>query len=219
MLSELWSDLRYRLRALFRRAVVERDLDDELRFHLEREAEKYQQAGVAPNEARRRARIAFGGVDATKEQSRESRGTARIDTLMRDLRYAVRSLAQHRAFSLTVVLTLALGIGANTTIFTIVDALLLRELPVPRPNELVTIGNPADVNSRWTGSPATDFVSYPLYLDLRDENGVLSSVYANGSIGDVDVRVGTGDDHGLEHPETRLVSGNFFSTLEIAPRA
>jgi predicted permease len=218
MLSELWSDLRYRLRALFRRADLDRELDDELRFHLEREAEKYSQTGVAPNEARRRARIAFGGIDAAKEESRESRGTARFDTLTRDLRYAARSLGQHRAFSITVVLTLALGIGANTTIFTLVDALLLRELPVPRPNELVTIGDPAAVNSRWTGSPGTDYVSYPLYLDVRDRNDVLSSVYANGSIGDVDVRVGTGDDHGIEHPETRLVSGNFFSTLEIAAR-
>src|SRR3954471_18135422 len=177
MLNELWSDLRYRLRALFRREEVERELAEELRFHVEREAEKYARAGVEPNEALRRARLVFGGVERAKEESRDRRGTVRLETVLQDLRHAARSLRQHPAFSLTVVLTLAIGIGANATIFSLVDALLLRPLPVGHAEELITVGDPAAVNSRWTGSPTTDFVSYPLFVDLRSNNRVLSGLY------------------------------------------
>src|SRR4029079_10057410 len=127
-----------------------------------------------------------------------------------DIRYAARSLRQHRAFSLTVVLTLALGIGANATIFSLVDALLLRPLPVGHPERLVTIGDPAAVTSRWTGSPLTDYVSYPLYLDVRDHNRTRAGLYANGSAGDPDVTLGTAADATPENPAVRLVSGNFF---------
>src|SRR4029079_13567435 len=97
-----------------------------------------------------------------------------------DIRYAARSLRQHRAFSLTVVLTLALGIGANATIFSLVDALLLRPLPVGHPERLVTIGDPAAVTSRWTGSPLTDYVSHPFYLVLRVQNRTQAGLSANG---------------------------------------
>ena len=217
MLSELWSELRYRLRAFLRREDVERELDDELRFHIEREAEKYVRAGLHPDEARRRARVIFGGVELTKERSRDARGIARLESLAQDVRYALRSLRQHRAFSVTVVLTLALGIGANVAIFALVDALLLRPLPVPHPERLVTIGDPAAVNSRWSGSPETEFVSYPLYLDLRSGGGVLSGVYANGAASDPDVIVGHDAAAVPEHPDVRLVSGNYFRVLEIAP--
>src|SRR5690242_11941887 len=153
MLNEWWSDLRYRLRAVLQRAEVERELDEELRFHVDREAEKYVRGGLSPNDARRRARLAFGGIDRVKEASRDARGTATLESLMQDVRYASRSLRQHRAFSIAVVLTLALGIGANTAIFALVDALLLRPLPVPHAEQLVTIGDPAAVHHRWSGSP------------------------------------------------------------------
>jgi predicted permease len=219
MMGELWSDMRYRLRALVRRADVERELDDELRFHVEREAEKYVRVGVPPDDAMRRARLRFGGVEYTKEQSRDARGTVWLEALIQDLRYATRSLRQHRAFSLTVILTLALGIGANTAIFALIDALLLRTLPVPHADQLVTIGDPAAVTARWTGSPTTDFVSYPLYVDVRDHNDVLSGLYANGSAGDVDVTIGADAAVAPEHPVTRLVSGNFFSVLELPAHA
>src|SRR5439155_12186175 len=123
------------------------------------------------------------------------------------------------AFTFAVVLTLAIGIGANSAIFTLIDALLLRALPVPHADQLVTIGNPAAVTSRWTGSPTTDFVSYPLYADIRSgSNSVLAGLYANGSAGDLDVIIG-GDDQAVEHPNARLVSGNFFSVLEVGAYA
>ncbi|MFL5615203.1 MAG: ADOP family duplicated permease [Gemmatimonadaceae bacterium] len=215
MLTELLSDLRYRLRALFSRASVEQELDNELRFHIEREAEKYERQGMRHEAALRRARLEFGGVEQMKEASRDMRGTARLESIGRDLRYATRSLRSRPAFTLTVIATLALGIGANTAIFTLVDALVLRPLPVPHPEQLVIVSDPAAVNQGWVGSPLTDYVSFLLYRDVRARNTVLTDVYANGDADDLDVTIGAGSDATAEHPAARLVTGNFFSVLGV----
>jgi predicted permease len=209
------NDIRYRFRALFRRGYVERELDDEIRFHLAKEVEKYERSGVDRAEAERLARLAFGGVENTKEASRDSRGTARIESIAQDLRYAMRSLRHQPHFTVAVVLTLALGIGANVALFSLLDALMLRTIAVPQPERLVSIGDPAAVNERWTGSPETDYVSYPLYVDVRDHNNVLSGLYANGSVGDLDVTFAGAPDE-AEHPVPRFVSGNFFSVLQVS---
>lgn len=215
MLSRVLSDIRYRLRAVFARASVEQELDDELSFHIEREAEKYERQGVSHEAALRRARVEFGGVEQIKEVSRDMRGTARLESIVRDLRYAIRSLGSRPVFTLTVVATLALGIGANTAIFTLVDALVLRPLPVSHPEQLVIVGDPAAVNSGWNGSPVTDVVSFLLYRDVRARNTVFTDLYASGQTGDIDVEVGAGDNATVEHPHARFVTGNFFAVLGV----
>ena len=215
MLSELWSDLRYRARALLQRGAMEQELDAELQFHIEKEAAKYARLGFSQDEALRRARLAFGGVDRAKEESRDSRGTLWLDRLRQDVRYAARSFVHRPAFTLAVVLTLAIGIGANTTVFTLLDALLLRPLPVSHPEQLITIGDPRKVHSGWHGSPMVDYVSYPVYENLRDANHVLSGLYAAGEAGLAVVAQGGSADR-PEHPRGRFVSGNFFSVLGVS---
>ena len=214
--NQVLSDIRYRLRALFSRSSVEQELDDELRFHVEQEAERYERQGMSQDAALRRARLEFGGVEQMKEASRDTRGTARLESIVRDLRYAIRSLRSRPAFTLTVIATLALGIGANTAIFTLVDALVLRPLPVSHPEQLVIVSDPAAVNSNGVGTPPiTDFVSFPLYRDVRERNSVFTDMYANGWSGPIDVKIGAGTDATAEEPHVRFVTGNFFSVLGV----
>ena len=215
MLAGLLSDVRYRLRALFSRDSVEQELDAELRFHIEREAEKYERHGMSHEAALRRARLAFGGVEQMKEASRDMRGTARLESIGRDLRYAFRSLRRSPAFALTVILMLGLGIGANTAIFTLVDALLLRPLPVSHPEQLVMVTDPTQVNNNNVGSPVTDYVSFLLYRDVRERNTVFTDMYATGWSGPIDVKIGAGTDATAEQPRARFVTGNFFSVLGV----
>jgi predicted permease len=209
------SDIRYRLRAVFSRGSLEQELDDELRFHVEREAEKYERQGMSHEAALRRARLDFGGVEQMKEASRDMRGIDRLESIVRDLRFSVRSLKSRPAFTLTVIATLALGIGANTAIFTLVDALLLRPLPVSHPEQLVIVSNPAEVNNNNVGDPVTDYVSFLLYKDVRARNTAFTDMYANGLSGSLDVKIGGGTDATVEQPHARFVTGNFFAVLGV----
>ena len=133
------SDLLYRLRALFRRKSMDSQLDEELHAHFERQVEKHIRSGLAPEEAKRRARLEFGGSEQVKEACREARGVRLIETTIQDLRYGMRQLRRAPGFTAAAVLTLALGIGATTAIFSVVDAVLLRSTPYATPSELVAI--------------------------------------------------------------------------------
>jgi putative ABC transport system permease protein len=211
MLSEVWSDVRYRLRAVFRRADMERELEAELAFHVEQEAEKYVAMGMSTAEARRRARLAFGGMEGTKEGSRDARGTQLLETVIRDVRYALRSPRRTPGFTLTAVVCLGLGIGATSTVFGIVDALFFR--PPPGLGDPAGIVRPyITVKSAHIFMDASGETSYPAYVEIRDNAHSLSGLAAYG-----DVTLSVGDGLDARREDGLVVSGNYFSVLRLRP--
>ena len=144
------TDLVFRLRSLFRRDAVEDDLDDELRFHLEQQVQSMVDAGLDPEVAWRRARLEFGNPDCIREEHRDARGVRVVEDLLRDLRYAARQLKRAPGFTALAVLALALGIGATTTVFKLVNAVFLRPLPFERADELYRLSSSA-IRARWVG--------------------------------------------------------------------
>lgn len=162
-------DLLYRLRALVHRRAMDAEVDEELRDHLERETEKYRRAGLAPHEARRRAHLALGGSEQIKQRVRESRGTRFVDDLVQDLRYAMRSFAKTPGLTVLIVLSLAIGIGANTAIFSVTSTLLLKPLPYPAPDRLAIL---------WLRSPGIgipqDWPSPGQFHDITAQNHVFA---------------------------------------------
>src|SRR5271154_5931090 len=167
MEANMLSDLLYRLRALFQRKAVETELDEELRYHLDREAEKYRQAGASPEEAMRRARIVLGGPEQVRQQCREARGTRLLEDLAQDVRYGLRMLMKNPGLTFVIVLSLAIGIGANTAIFSVTSTLLLKPLPYAHPERLAIL---------WLRSPGIgipqDWPSPGQYHDIKTQNHV-----------------------------------------------
>ena len=151
-----------RCRSLFHSQRVEEELDEELHFHLEQQILDHLGRGLTRDEATRAARLALGGVDQQKEACRDTRGTAWLDHSLGDVRYAVRVLRASPGFTVVAILSLALGIGANTAIFQLIDAIRLRHLPVPRTEELADV-RIAGGNGGWGVSENENSqLTYPL---------------------------------------------------------
>jgi len=193
------------LRRLFRSGKLETQLDSELRFHVEQQIADNIAAGMSPAEARRRALAQFGGLESRKEEAREARGTHFLETLLQDIRFALRMLRKSPGFTAVAVLTLALGIGANTAIFSLINSVLLQPLPgIANPGQLVSLfrmqkGDPFGVNG------------YPDYVDYRDRNHSFSDLAAHAATW---MNLGTGEP---ERIIGDIVTGNYFTVLRVQP--
>ena len=207
----MWRRVNTRAGAIFARSRLEREMDAEMRFHVEAYAEDLVRGGMGQAEALRRARIEFGGVEKAKEECRDARGVNLVENFVQDLRFATRMLAKNPGFAAIAVMTLALGIGANAAIFTVISAILLRPLPVAHPEQLVAVGDPTRVHSFSTGTPRTDSFSFPLFRELQRENQVFSSLLAGTNLDSPRIVI----DEGLEPVTGRVVTGNYFETLGV----
>ncbi len=209
-MGRLMSEIRYRLRALFRRRAVEAELDDELRFHLQREIEKRMKAGASRSEAERLTRAHFGAVEGTRDDVRDSRGVSVLDHFFRDLRLAARSLRRRPVLAVGVVLTLGLGIGVNATMFGIVDRLLFRSPPMMEDPGAVYRVYRAGVND---GEERIDRnFAFPTFLDLSRLTPSFEKVAAFQTR---PLGVGEGQDV-LEVPVT-VASASYFTLFRAIP--
>jgi predicted permease len=198
-----------RLRNHFRSNRLSRDIEREMRFHLAERADELMTSGMRPADARREARRRFGNLGLQAEDTRHRDLFASLDILIRDLRYAIRSLRSAPAFSIVAILSLGLGIGANTAIFSIVNAVMLRSLPVNHPEELTRIvrteGRTPSAESDWSG-----YFTNPLWEQIRDRQDMFSGVFAYATTS-INLSVG-GEARRIQASQ---VSGEFFSTLGV----
>ena len=188
---------------------ADRELARELRFHIESQVEENLRAGMPPAEARRQAVLLFGGEAQIGEECRELRALYWLGTLWHDLRYAVRGLRASPAFTATAAASIALGIGANTAIFTLMHAALWKPLPVPHPEELYRLAKTEHIEDGWS-------FSWPQYEELRKAAEPYATVFARGGASPSTLQAGAA---GPERVIGEPVSGSYFSGLEIKPAA
>jgi predicted permease len=201
--------IRLRVRSLFQSRRVDQDLDVELRDHLERQIESHRAAGLSADDARAAARREFGNIAVIQEQVRDTRGVNLIEDAIRDLRYALRSMRRAPGYTAVAALSLALAIGANTAIFSLLDAVLLRPLPIAAPEQLVLIDGQYE-----TGS---SLISYPMYRDLAERQQVFSDVVACHDYYAAPLRVRIGSANVVQAVRGGEASGNYFSALGLVP--
>jgi predicted permease len=214
-LGELWR----RLKFIFRRGKFQQELQEEMQFHLEMKAQNLRDAGMAPGEAGPAAQRRFGNMLLLRETSREAWGWNLLETILQDLRYGWRQLRRSPGFTLVAVLTLALGIGANTAVFTLVDAVMLKSLPVADPQQLYSLG--ADDNCcQMTGMQGNFTIySYPLYQYLQEHNPQFSQLAAfQAGAMPVAVRRSRGAEAAQPY-RGEFVSGNYFQMFGISAYA
>jgi predicted permease len=196
-----------RLWALFRRKHLDKEMEEEVRFHLEMEEKKNLERGMTPSEAHRQAMIAFGGVDRFQEKTREERGMRPLEDLARDLRFALRSLRKSPGVVLVTVLSLGLGIAASATVFSVANAFLLGDPgPIRDPETIITV-YASEEGGRLYGE-----TSFPDYLDIRDGTEAIQDLAAH-RVGVVSV----GDPENRDRIIVELVTGNFFQVLGVSP--
>ena len=199
---------------LWRKREQEKRLEQELRFHYESQIADNIRAGMSADEAVRRARLEFGGLESVKEECREARGTMWLDSTWQDVRFSLRTLRKTPAFTLAAIATLALGIGANTAIFSVTNAVLLRTLPVHDPQQLVSLKvEPGSPNGAMDcGSNGASFNDL-VFERLRARHDAFSAVIAHVPLGFNKITVR----HGQEPEEAlgEMTSGNLFSGLGV----
>ena len=204
-------ELVQRFGGLFYKRHKDRELDEEIESHLQMHSEDNVRLGMMPEEARRQAMIKLGGIECMKEACRDQRGLPILETLWQDIRFGARQLRKNPGFTAVAVLTLALGIGANTAIFTVINTVLLRSLPVKNPDELV------QVTVTGTSGEANYAFSYPCYEWLRDAGRRLSGLFAAGGVGLRDrLKLANRENSETEFVRAQPVSGNFFSVLGVS---
>ena len=200
-----------RLRALwnnvFRRKQLDRDLDEELQAYVELVSAEKVQAGVDPEEAHRDARREMGGVHQVIQHVRDVRAGVWLDRLVQDIQYGIRTLAKNPAFTLVAMATLALGIGANTAMFSLLDQVVLRLLPVSHPEQIVIV---RETGNHYGNSYGANTISWPMFEDLRDNNQVFSGMFCRFA---ASVTIGYGDR--VAQIPAELVSGSYFPVLGL----
>ena len=194
-------------RRVFNRNSLESQLDVELRDHFDRLVRDFVAQGHSDTEARRLARLEFGGMDQVKEMCRDARGTRWVDETAQDVRYGLRGFRKNPGFTIVAIVTLAIGVGASLAIFNLVDALLLRPLPVPNPSELITF-------TRWIGNNPSESFSYPQVRELAERRDLFASLSGVGT-----EIVYVGPPEALEPAGAAWVSGRYFDTMGITPFA
>jgi predicted permease len=198
------------LRPLFRRKDVEREMDAEMRFHFDKLLEDFRFQGHSPEEARRRARLEFGGIDQLKDDARDTRLADYVDRFAREIRMAGRNLLRSPGFTAVAILTLALGIGVNTVMFSLFDQLLLRDLPIRNPDRLVAFHGNFVTPGMYRSSDRLMSFSWPKYRDFRDRCPVFEGVAARF------VTPGSLEYNGAaERVAVELVSGNYFDVIGV----
>ncbi len=195
---------------LLRKRRLEAELSKELRDHIERQVSDNRRTGLTEEAARRKAFLSFGGIEQVREECRDARGGRWVESTLQDLRLAVRTLSKTPGFAITAALTLGLGIGANTAIFALLDAVRLRSLPVPEPHKLALIQIKGGTRFGISRSPGA--LSYPVFEAVRDHQAGFSGIFAWSPN---TLELGNGVSR---RPVQGLwVSGGFFTTLGIAP--
>jgi len=200
-----------RLRALwnnvFHRKQLDRDLDEELQAYVELVSAEKVQAGADPEEAHRDARREMGGEHQVIQHVRDVRAGVWLDRLVQDVQYGVRTLAKNPAFTLVAMATLAIGIGANTAMFSLLDQVVLRLLPVSHPERLVIV---RETGNHYGNSYGANTISWPMFEDLRDNNQVFSGMFSRFP---ATVTIGHGDR--VAQIPAELVSGSYFPILGV----